>query len=55
MTYMPDEIILARMMTTQAWNSKEFYITMMKGIRVTMTMGSDPRSQGLSAYTMCLL
>ena len=45
-TYMPDEIFLVRMMTTLDLEF-EFCITMMKGMRVTITMGSHPESQVL--------
>ena len=42
MIYMPDEIILARMMTLLDLGVRRLWTTRMKGMRVTMTMGSQP-------------
>ena len=48
---MPDEITIARMMTTLDMEFKGLYITMMMGMRLPMTMGSHPGSQDLPEYT----
>ena len=51
---MPDEIVLARMMTgLDLGSSRELYTTMTKGTRVSMIMGSDPTSQDQFASTLC--
>ena len=51
MTYMLDEIILARMMTVLDLEFVRALHYHDKGMGVTITMGSHPKSQGLSMCT----
>ena len=52
MGYKPDQIILQRMMTALDLEFKSFTVPMMKGMRVTITLGYHTRSQGLSVFTL---